>query len=191
MAGKAMWRSIGAWISKLSSASLLGGFIGALIGALIVAFTTVAVSVWEQKQHRQEVISAFIADVGAMRAAHEEWLPRWRLSMDLLSTVDALKNEGGRPWLMPEFRQSTRLAIYEANAGNLGALGDDLSQAVGRFYLLTKQLNAEIQILSSPSILGANRTEAIKAIEENDKTMESWRAAADDLLEGLRAARDR
>lgn len=186
-----MWRSIGAWISKFSSASLLGGLIGALIGALIVAFTTVAVSFWEQKQHRQEVISAFIGDVSAMRAAHEEWLPRWRLSMGLLKTVDGLRNEGGRRWLMPEFRQSTRLAIYEANAGNFGALGDDLPEAVGRFYLLTKQLNAEIQNLSSPSILGANRTEAIKSIEEHEKTMERWRAAADDLLEGLRAARVR
>ena len=184
MTGEQNKPRIWAWLRQALNALVVGG----LFAVALVVITTFALSFWEQEQHRQEVISAFIGDVAALRAAHEDWLPRWRKSMHLLATVDALKNAGGRRWLLPEFRQSTRLAVYEANAGNLGTLPDVLAQAVVEFYMLTRRLNAEIQVLSSPSILLSNQGETIKTIEDNDKTMESWRAAADDLLEGLRAA---
>ena len=160
-----------------------------VVGGAIVIVGDFVLQIWLASQERQNLASAFLGDVTAMESAVKRREDPWNAKLDLLVTIDATREPGGRPWLMPELFESTRMILFEENAGKLGSLRAPMPQKIAEFYSLTGRLRAEIRLLAGPEILSASQTERDNAVADHRTTRDLWYKAAsalkNDLREGL------
>lgn len=167
------------WLKTLSAV---------VVGGVIVIAGDFALQIWLASQEQKNLVSAFLGDVTAMESAVKQREESWNAQLELLVTKDALREAGGRPWLMPELFESTRMIVFEENAGKLGSLRAPMPQKIAEFYSLSGRLRAEIRLLTGPEILAAAQTERAKAVADHRRTRDLWYKAAaglkNDLQEG-------
>lgn len=166
---------------------------GIVIGIVIAVAANLLLDLRDEFHERNELITSFISDIKALRAKHAERLIEWPEHMKRLREVDnPLENSNARRWLMPEFADTSRFAVFEANTGKLGLLENQLAEQVARFYAKSEMLKAEVRVLASPNIIWASGgEEGDKAwlIDKNKVTQKYWDEAADAILKNLEDAR--
>ena len=114
--------------------SIFKSFAGFAVGIVFGVVVSFALDSWQNYQVGQNVISAFVGDIETLMEQEEKDRPSWYRKIDSLDKVDALRNPGGRPWLMREAFDSARLVVFEANAGKLGLLPKPLPKEIARFH---------------------------------------------------------
>jgi len=168
------------WIIATIVAALGGAYLGASATHLY------ALKIEERRaaSARQFLVDAFISEIEATRRIESERRETLDPVLDLMVEKDSLREEGGRPWLMPS--ASSRFPVFEANAARLGSLEAPLPTEIARFYGLSYELRNHINLVVSPAILWANGAERASAVKEYRQAHQAWQAAADQLLVQLR-----
>lgn len=160
--------------------------LGIIVGIFLSFLSNFFLESWRGSLACRNMVDGFIADIKAMKAKEAERLESWDPLMDRLETVDARKQEGGRPWLMPEAIESGRFVVFEQNASKLGFLSHHLAENIARFYAKSERLRAEIRLLTGPTIIDASRSDIKWLRKVNKKTKDDWDESADQLLDNLR-----
>ena len=79
-------------------------------------------------------------------------------------------------------RISTRLALFEENARNLGVFEAPIPVKIVEFYDLSYALRTHINLVTSPGILWANTNERALAVDQYEKAFRDWNKAVDEML---------
>lgn len=186
MVGFAEGESFGPLIKLMRELPKL--ILAAILGAAISLGGDWGIEHLKNIRDRENLLMLLINNVEIMQARHSERLSNWDDYMERLVSKDAAVNADARPDLMPEAFQQNPFGPFEKALERLHLLEPDLTKKILNFYAVSTRLEAEIRLLTGPSILRTGREDQIWLREENRKTQATWDHESEELLVLLKSS---
>lgn len=155
-------------------------FIAVVLGAMLTAFGALILYWFQQGDQFRLVCESISSDVRSHIETEKERFSDIYPLFEKMKSTDALREEGGRDWLMVAV--PTEFPVLNANAQQIGALGEDAAMEALSYYQETSELRAHINLLGSTAILYASGGERDKAVDRYPTLLEKWEETAVKLL---------
>lgn len=160
--------------------TVVGALGGAYLGASINSSANAQLKARETKEAQAVLLAVLIGDINALKRTEEQKFESLKPALQKLISVDALKQTGGRAWLMAPAPMT--FPVFEQNAGKLGLLPSPLPEQIATFYGHSYSLRSQTNLVTGPAIIAAAQGERRNAVEDYGHAYQDWKNEAEALL---------
>ena len=170
------------WEIFTVSLSPLMALAGAVLGALIGYYGSVQLQDRQEAQERQALVQVLIGEVEALKDEETERHDNLQPILKRLKEKN-FDQQGARPWLLAPV--PLRFPVFEENAGRLGLLHTPSPEKIARFCGSSYAPRSQVNVVTSPPIIGANTYDKIFVIYEYERWFKSWDQQAREIISDL------